>query len=203
MYCTSNFTSLLQIDTKRVKLWLKNAAIAMSVLVVTGWVASCKSSHHISGTHRGDGPGQSEAIHLPKANGVQKHVVEEAYTWLGTPYKYAGAEKGAGTDCSGMVMKVYESATGRKLPRNSAKQAEYCERIEADQVASGDLVFFATGSDASKVSHVGIIVSDEEFIHASSSRGVCVSKTFSPYYKKRLLMFGRVPEHDNLLSDQK
>lgn len=130
-------------------------------------------------------------------------VIAEAYTWLGTPYKYAGQEKGVGTDCSGMVMMVYEVSTGEKLPRNSAKQAEYCDKIKAEEVTVGDLVFFATGKDANKVSHVGIMVEKDSFIHASSSRGVIISDLNSSYYKRTFMMFGRVPRRNGLITDNK
>lgn len=123
----------------------------------------------------------------------QKQIIEEAYTWLGTPYTYAMQEKGKGTDCSGMVMSVYLEVTGCKLPRNSAKQAEYCQRISERDARIGDLVFFATGKDPDKISHVGIIVDEDNFIHASTSKGVVVSKLHTPYYTGCLKMYGRVP----------
>lgn len=124
----------------------------------------------------------------------QKNIFNEAMTWIGTPYKYAGAEKGIGADCSGFVLRVFENTQGWKLPRNSAKQAEYCERISEKEVIAGDLVFFATGSDPQKISHVGIMLDDVAFVHASSTKGVVVSQINSPYYSKRIMMFGRLPE---------
>lgn len=123
----------------------------------------------------------------------QRKLLEEAYSWLGTPYTYAMQHKGVGTDCSGMVMSVYRDAAGCLLPRNSAKQAEFCIKINEKDAEIGDLVFFATGKDPEKVSHVGILVDEENFIHASSSKGVVVSKLHTPYYTSRLKMFGRVP----------
>jgi len=128
-------------------------------------------------------------------------IIEEACTWLGTPYKYAGVEKGKGTDCSGMVMKVYETITGEKIPRNSAKQAEYCTPLNASDVGAGDLVFFATGKDPERVSHVGIVIDNENFIHASASKGVVISQITAPYYRKTFRMFGRVPHVQNLVTD--
>lgn len=161
-------------------------------------LTSCHSSKKISST-----PGHPEIVelHLGRASKIQKKIVEEAYTWLGTPYKYAGEEKGKGADCSGMVMMVYKEATGEKIPRNSAKQAEYCIRIDASDVSTGDLVFFATGKDPKRVSHVGIVLDDENFIHASSSRGVVVTKFTNTYFQKKFIMYGRVPRNRDLVSD--
>ncbi|MDE7496460.1 MAG: C40 family peptidase [Muribaculaceae bacterium] len=124
----------------------------------------------------------------------QEDIVEEAMSWLGTPYKYAGQEKGRGTDCSGLVMKVYEDVAGWKLPRNSAKQAEFCDRLKEEDVEPGDLVFFATGKDPDKVSHVGIMLDEENFIHASTSKGVVISKVTSNYYIRTFMMYGRIPK---------
>lgn len=121
-------------------------------------------------------------------------IIQEAYSWLGTPYKYASAEKGCGTDCSGMVVKVYQKAAGYSLPRNSEQLAELCIPVTDTEVRCGDLVFFATGIDPQKVSHVGIMVDDIVFIHASSSKGVVESRLTNPYYQRTFLMFGRVPE---------
>lgn len=133
--------------------------------------------------------------YLPKQ---RKKLVEEARTWLGTPYVYAADKKGEGTDCSGMVMQVYLAALDYALPRNSARQAEFCLRIDAEEAEAGDLVFFATGKDPKKVSHVGLLVDRESFIHASSSKGVVVSKLSNPWYAARLLMYGRVPQLQEL-----
>lgn len=128
-----------------------------------------------------------------KLTSCQKKILDEAMSWLGTPYAYARAEKGKGTDCSGLVMRVYEDALEYKIPRNSARQAEFCEWVEPDKMRSGDLVFFATGKKRDCVSHVGIILGDDRFIHCSTSRGVVVTSLSAPYYAERLLKIGRLP----------
>lgn len=154
-------------------------------------MTSCHSKKSVTTTNNY----QSETtIHLHHGDKVSQQIVDEACTWLGTPYQYACCEKGEGTDCSGMVMRVYEDVTGCKIPRNSAKQAEFCMPLELDEVCTGDLVFFATGKDPERVSHVGIIIDDHRFIHASTSKGVVISEIFSPYYQRTFKMFGRVPK---------
>lgn len=164
----------------------------------------CLSSCHTSKKNQSNQVDQEKGIlKVVPPDKQQKKIIDEAYTWLGTPYKYAASEKGQATDCSGMVMKVYETVTGEKLPRNSAKQAEYCIEKDSDDVATGDLVFFATGKDADKISHVGIIVDSENFIHASSSKGVVVSKFSNNYYKRTFKRFGRVPCMEKSLKSNK
>ncbi len=120
-------------------------------------------------------------------------LLDIAIKWKGVPYKYGGNSKD-GTDCSGMVLQVYLEALGLKLPRNSAKQAEFCKKLSAKDVLPGDLVFFATGKDASSISHVGIMLDADNFIHSSTSKGVCISKLSLPYYQRTFKMFGRVPD---------
>lgn len=131
----------------------------------------------------------------------QRLVVDEARTWIGTPYIYARAEKDSGTDCSGMVMMVYDGALQVKIPRSSAMQAEVCMPLAPEEVEGGDLVFFATGRDSLQVSHVGIMLDDGvSFIHASSSRGVVISSLTAKYYRPKILMYGRVPALHALIS---
>lgn len=167
--------------------------LSMSILVAGG-LSSC----HTSKKHASrPGNPHMEEIHIGNVSKQQRRIIEEAYTWLGTPYKYAAAEKGEATDCSGMVMKVYESTTGCKLPRNSAKQAEFCDDKDAAEVDCGDLVFFATGRDPDRISHVGIVIDNDNFIHASASKGVVVSKFANDYYRRTFRKFGRVPVHKN------
>lgn len=118
-------------------------------------------------------------------------LIKEAETWVGTPYRYGGAEKGRGCDCSGFVMSVYNRALGMKIPRNSALQQEFCKPIERREVRAGDLVFFAIGSDSLKINHVGMMVNEDEFLHASQSKGVILSNLQNLYYSKRFRSFGR------------
>lgn len=162
----------------------------MMMVMLTFALASCHTARKSKST---PGNPMVEQIHVDKATNVQKQIIKEAYTWLGTPYKYAGEKKGEGVDCSGMVMKVFETAAGMKLPRNSAKQAEFCKEADASEVNTGDLVFFATGKDPNRISHVGIVIDNETFIHASASKGVVVSKFDNNYYRRTFRKFGKVP----------
>lgn len=140
-------------------------------------------------------PQAAYKFHIPShASRLQQAIYREASSWLGTPYRYAGEDKQTGVDCSGMVMRVYSDVAGWKLPRNSAKQAEFCIPLKSTEVEVGDLVFFATGKDPARISHVGIMLDKENFIHASTSKGVVVSKVTSPYYTRTFMMYGRVPQ---------
>lgn len=119
-------------------------------------------------------------------------LVEEAMTWLGTPYRFGGQDY-SGTDCSGLTMRVYDKALGIKIPRNSAEQQKFCKGISQNTLQAGDLIFFCTGRDRRHVSHVGIYIGDGKFIHSSSSRGVIVSALGENYYVTRYHSSGFVP----------
>lgn len=124
-----------------------------------------------------------------------KTLYRELKEWLGTPYKYAKSEKGRGTDCSGMVMEVYNKVYKIKLERNSARIFEKnCREIGRHRLKEGDLVFFNNGKSG-RISHVGIYLKDGYFVHASSSRGVIVSHLTEKYYDTHFQCAGRVLHH--------
>lgn len=126
----------------------------------------------------GKNPDQIENIDLLKS-------VDE---WYGTKYKMGGMNK-SGIDCSAFVQTVYLTAFGMSVPRTAFEQFKVANRISATSMKEGDLVFFNTTGG---VSHVGIYLGNNKFIHASVARGVAVSDLFDPYYLKRFLGIGRI-----------
>ncbi len=108
--------------------------------------------------------------------------------WYGTKYKMGGESK-SGIDCSAFVQAVYLTAFGMAVPRTAFEQYKAANRISATQMKEGDLVFFNTTGG---VSHVGIYMGNNKFVHASVARGVTVSDLFDPYYLKRFLGIGRI-----------
>lgn len=111
------------------------------------------------------------------------NVVKTAEKYLKTPYRFGG-DSPKGFDCSGFVKFVYNKH-GKKLPRTADVQYKVGKKIERTSLKPGDLVFFNTY--ASGASHVGIYYGSGKFIHASSSRGVMISKLDEPYWKPRYL----------------
>lgn len=122
---------------------------------------------------------------------TSREIVREAERWIGTPYRYGGTERGRGTDCSGMVMTVFGKA-GITLPRSSAEQQKYCKPVKKNDLRAGDLVFFTSSRSGSRVTHVGVYRGNGEFIHASTSHGVIVSRLDENYYQKHYHSAGRV-----------
>lgn len=117
-------------------------------------------------------------------------LMAEASKWVGTPYLYGGTKK-SGVDCSGFVMNIFQDALGSKLPRTSRDQQAYCSSVKKSELRPGDLVFFATGKDSGRVSHVGLYIGDGRIVHASSSRGVIISDLSVNYYVKHYHSSGR------------
>lgn len=161
------------------------------ICIIIGGFSSCKSHKKM----QEETPVTEHTIKHKdkKGKSLGEKIAEEALTWIGTPYAYGKQGKGSGTDCSGLTMTVYLEVAEIKIPRNSAKQAEFCKDLKAEEVKAGDLVFFATGKSADKVSHVGVMIDANKFVHASSSKGVVVSDMGQSYYKRTFVKFGRVP----------
>ena len=101
--------------------------------------------------------------------------------WLGTPYLYGGSSK-VGTDCSGFVSSVYMEKEGIYLPRTTTAEFDMGTSISKSKLKIGDVVFF---KERGRISHVGIFVGNENFIHASTSRGVTVTSLNDSYWKPR------------------
>lgn len=167
--------------------------VIAAMLLLTG----CKSTR---GSVKGRGPGYSVAAvgmyNLDDCirkigDPMGKALVSEAQGWIGTRYVYGGDSK-SGTDCSGLVMRVYGNVCGLKIPRSTREQVRYCTKIARNKMRPGDLVFFASGKKEDKVSHVGLYIGDGKMIHASSSRGVIVSGFDSGYWGERYFTAGRV-----------
>lgn len=115
-------------------------------------------------------------------------LLRNADEWYGTKYRMGGTTK-SGIDCSAFVQCIYLATFGVAVPRTAFEQFKASNRISATAMKEGDLVFFNTTGG---VSHVGIYLRNNKFIHASSARGVTVSDLFDPYYLKRFLGVGRI-----------
>jgi len=101
--------------------------------------------------------------------------------WLGARYKYGGSSK-SGTDCSGYVMQIYKEKTGKSLPHSSGALFKMGEKVDLEDLQTGDLVFFG---NLWGINHVGIYLSNGNFTHASSSDGVAIIPLSTKYWKKR------------------
>ncbi|MEJ8597686.1 C40 family peptidase [Riemerella anatipestifer] len=120
-------------------------------------------------------------------------ILNQANTYLGTPYRYGGTTR-SGIDCSAFVLSVFNEVTGISLPRVAASQAQEGEMVPKEELQKGDLVFFSHGR---RISHVGIVQEitedgDIKFIHAATSKGVMVSSLSDKYWGPRYKFAKRV-----------
>ncbi|ENG8676696.1 NlpC/P60 family protein [Enterobacter hormaechei] len=115
---------------------------------------------------------------------------DQLSNWRGTPYHYGGMSRG-GVDCSGFVLMTFRDKFDLQLPRETRMQAEIGTEIDKDDLLPGDLVFFKTGSGESGL-HVGIYDTDNQFIHASTSRGVMRSSLDNVYWRKNFWQARRI-----------
>lgn len=109
--------------------------------------------------------------------------------WWGSPYQYGGITK-RGVDCSAFVQNLAGAVYGYYLSRTAGQQYEQCKKISREDLSEGDLVFFNTSRG---VSHVGLYLHNDKFVHASTSLGVTISDLKEAYWAKRFIGAGRLP----------
>lgn len=122
-----------------------------------------------------------------KLTSQQNAILDEANKWIGIPYCWGGENNNC-VDCSGFVKQVF-AKVNIYLPRTAADQYIYSEKVFYDNREIADLVFFKTNN---KISHVGIYVGNDEFVHSSSSVGVTVQSLNDDYYKNIFAGYGRI-----------
>ncbi|MGP6486560.1 C40 family peptidase [Duffyella gerundensis] len=127
--------------------------------------------------------------HAPPPNGrlsdsitVIAQLNDQLSQWHGTPYRYGGMNRN-GIDCSGFVYLTFRDRFALQLPRTTKAQTDIGTRIDKEELLPGDLVFFKTGGGENGL-HVGIYDTDNQFIHASTSRGVIRSSLDNVYWRK-------------------
>lgn len=185
--------------------------IISAVLTVIVFSASCKHrTKELAGVPKNKSKRESKTI--PPANGNTVTIAKEGtpvleqklglsskeiknsklYSfvneWYNTPYKYGGCQK-TGVDCSCFADILYEEVYGYKLARTAGDMFNACNKISAEDAKEGDLFFFKINGD--KISHVGVLLKRNFFVHSSTSKGVIISSLDEAYYKKYFFCAGR------------
>jgi len=111
-------------------------------------------------------------------------IVAAARGMTGTRYRYGGSSKN-GIDCSGLIMVSIKNALGTSVPHNAASLYKMGSTIGKDKLMAGDLVFFQNTGSRKGITHVGIYIGNNKFIHASTSSGVKEDSLSTEYYAKR------------------
>ena len=119
-------------------------------------------------------------------------IIITARRYLGVPHCMGGTTMKC-IDCSGLLVAVF-NRHGIKLPHSSEEQARYGRIItDTGKLKKGDLVFFIRTYRTSRfITHSGIYVGDNKFIHTSTSLGVTITSLNDPWWRERYLFATRI-----------
>lgn len=131
-----------------------------------------------------------DVLRLDTVSMALRPLFTEVNSWMGTPYGYGQKEKIKGTDCSGFTQEIYRTVYKTALARSAEAQAAETQEIKKEELQSGDLVFFRI--QGSRISHVGLYLGNQKFVHATVGAGVMVNDLNEKYYAERYARGGRV-----------
>ena len=115
--------------------------------------------------------------------------------WWSTRYRFGGSDQN-GIDCSSFTEKLLANVYGSTVPRTSKEQFLSCKKVASKELVEGDLVFFNTRSSRRRrkgISHVGLYLGNNYFVHSSVSEGVTINSLNDEYYRKKFISGGRIP----------
>ena len=114
---------------------------------------------------------------------IRKKIVEAALSKLNFPYFY-GASGEQNFDCSSFLQYVFKTSVNVSLPRVSYEQAAYGTRIDYKNLKEGDIVAFDT-LNKNRITHVGLYIGKNRFIHASSGYKKVVISELKGFYAEK------------------
>ena len=164
----------------------------MSAAVFIMALAGCSSApekHGATAAVTSVTPPAQKNRHLTSAI-VGQEIASRAQTHIGIPYRFGGASPNDGFDCSGFVQYVLKQQ-GLDVPRTSREQAAYSRNIPFMSAQPGDILFFETGTKKG-VSHVGIYIGDNRFVHAPKTGSTVSYATLNAYWLPKLKKVGRL-----------
>ncbi|WP_350316813.1 bifunctional murein DD-endopeptidase/murein LD-carboxypeptidase [Pectobacterium aroidearum] len=124
---------------------------------------------------------QDEFEALVRNVDIKSKLLNQYASWKGVRYRLGGDSR-RGIDCSAFVQRTFREQFGMDLPRSTYEQQEMGQKIQRNKLRVGDLVLFRAGSTGR---HVGIYLGNDQFVHASTSSGVIISKMTEDYWNKR------------------
>ena len=132
-------------------------------------------------------------INTSNTSYLVEQLINAASENLGARYRSGGSNP-EGFDCSGLMFFTFRKFD-IVLPRSSNEMSNLGTVLNPNEIRKGDLIFFKTNG-RKIINHVGMVVEviDDEikFIHSATSKGVIISSTKEPYYKRTFTQVNRV-----------
>ena len=117
-------------------------------------------------------------------------LIMNAMSLIGLSYRFGGHSPTQGLDCSGFMQYIFKRSMGITLPRTSAEMATVGQQVDRANLKPGDMVFFGSGG---RVSHVGMYIGNDRFIHAPrTGRDIEITSMNGSYWKSRYITARRV-----------
>ncbi|ROW32105.1 C40 family peptidase, partial [Neisseria animalis] len=112
-------------------------------------------------------------------------------------YRYGGTSAATGFDCSGFMQHIFRRSMGMTLPRTSAEQAKLGTHVDRSDLQPGDMVFFRT-MGRGRISHVGLYIGNNRFIHAPrTGKTIEITSLSNKYWGSKYAFGRRVKKHDS------
>lgn len=128
--------------------------------------------------------------------GNADELIGSAMGLLGIAYRYGGTSVATGFDCSGFMQHIFRRAMGINLPRTSAEQARMGFPVSRSELQPGDMVFFRT-LGGSRISHVGLYIGNDRFIHAPrTGKNIEITSLSHKYWSSKYAFARRVKKND-------
>ena len=123
-------------------------------------------------------------------------LISSAMGLLGVAYRYGGTSASTGFDCSGFMQHIFKRSMGVNLPRTSAAQAQMGVGVSRSELQPGDMVFFRT-MGRGRISHVGLYIGNNRFIHAPrTGKRIEVTSLSNKYWHAKYAFARRVKKND-------
>jgi len=155
-------------------------SLLLSVPAIIFLAISCATHTTQQTTESVETETSARAKRSPDSRETEKLIYGEYMRWRGTRHRLGGTGQG-GIDCSGFVREVYKNVFNIDLPRTTKTQVKQGAFVNRNELRSGDLVFF---KPPTYPRHVGVYLNSKDFVHASKSKGVIISKIDRDYWGK-------------------
>lgn len=119
------------------------------------------------------------------------------YQWMGAKYR-SKTPYGRALDCSGFAGIVYREAYQIQLNGGSYSIYPQTTPVQKPDLQPGDLVFFKIRKG--RISHVGIYLGNNKFVHSAVRGGVRIDDLNDAYYRKYFFKGGRISGAGSLVS---